>query len=80
MAIRPDHIYDRETALAPCSIRRDVQPLMSIVSVGWAMNPKDLVAGMALAFGAYAAFSISDAFSKLLAGRIDPFEVAFSVS
>ncbi|NHN88232.1 EamA family transporter [Acetobacter sp. LMG 1627] len=33
---------------------------------------------MTLAFGAYAFFSISDAFSKLLAGRLDPFEVAFS--
>ncbi|NHO31116.1 EamA family transporter [Acetobacter sp. LMG 1636] len=33
---------------------------------------------MLLAFMAYAAFSISDAFSKLLAGSLDPFEVAFS--
>ncbi|QEO18515.1 DMT family transporter [Acetobacter vaccinii] len=33
---------------------------------------------MALALGAYASFSISDAFSKLLAGQLDPFEVAFS--
>ncbi|MCH4090325.1 DMT family transporter [Acetobacter sp.] len=42
------------------------------------MTPRDLFTGMALAFGAYAAFSISDAFSKLLAGSLDPFEVAFS--
>lgn len=34
--------------------------------------------GMVLAFMAYASFSISDAFSKLLAGSLDPFEVAFS--
>ncbi|MBV1838482.1 EamA family transporter [Acetobacter estunensis] len=33
---------------------------------------------MLQAFLAYASFSISDAFSKLLAGRLDPFEVAFS--
>ncbi|NHN84374.1 EamA family transporter [Acetobacter musti] len=33
---------------------------------------------MLLAFMAYASFSISDAFSKLLAGSLDPFEVAFS--
>ncbi|MFT8718698.1 MAG: DMT family transporter [Acetobacter sp.] len=42
------------------------------------MTPKELFTGMALAFGAYASFSISDAFSKLLAGSLDPFEVAFS--
>ncbi|MBO1327548.1 DMT family transporter [Acetobacter suratthaniensis] len=33
---------------------------------------------MMLALGSYAAFSISDAFSKLLAGQLNPFEVAFS--
>lgn len=42
------------------------------------MDPKTLFSGMALAFGAYASFAISDAFSKLLAGMLDPFEVAFS--
>ncbi|MFS8368911.1 DMT family transporter [Acetobacter indonesiensis] len=42
------------------------------------MDPKTLFSGMALAFGAYASFAISDAFSKLLAGSLDPFEVAFS--
>ncbi|WP_230975848.1 DMT family transporter [Acetobacter garciniae] len=42
------------------------------------MDPRTLISGMALALGAYASFSISDAFSKLLAGQLDPFEVAFS--
>ncbi|MCP1242141.1 DMT family transporter [Acetobacter lambici] len=42
------------------------------------MDTKTLFSGMALAFGAYASFSVSDAFSKLLAGQLDPFEVAFS--
>ena len=42
------------------------------------MNTKTLFSGMALAFGAYASFSISDAFSKMLAGHMNPFEVAFS--
>lgn len=42
------------------------------------MNFRALFSGMALAFGAYALFSISDAFSKLLAGSLNPFEVAFS--
>ncbi|MGY6768986.1 DMT family transporter [Komagataeibacter sp. NFXK3] len=41
------------------------------------MKNTGLSAGMMLAFAAYASFSISDAYSKLLAGRIDPFEVAF---
>lgn len=41
------------------------------------MDTKTLFSGMALAFGAYAAFAISDAFSKLLDGSLDPFEVAF---
>ncbi|KON63570.1 EamA-like transporter family protein [Komagataeibacter europaeus] len=41
------------------------------------MKNTGLSAGMMLAFAAYAAFSISDAYSKLLAGQIDPFEVAF---
>ncbi|GBQ49032.1 DMT family transporter [Komagataeibacter europaeus] len=42
------------------------------------MKNTGLSAGMMLAFAAYASFSISDAYSKLLAGQIDPFEVAFS--
>ncbi|MFT8634096.1 DMT family transporter [Novacetimonas hansenii] len=37
-----------------------------------------LSSGMVLAFAAFSSFSISDAFSKLLAGQLDPFEVAFS--
>ncbi|PYD59666.1 EamA family transporter [Novacetimonas maltaceti] len=37
-----------------------------------------LSSGMMLAFAAFSAFSVSDAFSKLLAGAVDPFEVAFS--
>ncbi|KDU94719.1 DMT family transporter [Komagataeibacter rhaeticus] len=37
-----------------------------------------LTSGMMLAFAAYSSFSISDAYSKLLAGQLDPFEVAFS--
>ena len=41
------------------------------------MDTKTLFSGMALAFGAYSAFAISDAFSKLLDGSLDPFEVAF---
>ncbi|WP_395370468.1 DMT family transporter [Komagataeibacter diospyri] len=42
------------------------------------MKNTGLSAGMMLAFAAFASFSISDAYSKLLAGQIDPFEVAFS--
>ncbi|POF63892.1 EamA family transporter [Novacetimonas maltaceti] len=41
------------------------------------MKNTGLLSGMMLAFAAFASFSISDAYSKLLAGRIDPFEVAF---
>ena len=41
------------------------------------MKNTGLSAGMMLAFAAFASFSISDAYSKLLAGQIDPFEVAF---
>ncbi|MBV1833616.1 DMT family transporter [Novacetimonas pomaceti] len=37
-----------------------------------------LSSGMMLAFAAYSSFSVSDAYSKLLAGQLDPFEVAFS--
>lgn len=37
-----------------------------------------LTSGMMLAFAAYSSFSVSDAYSKLLAGQLDPFEVAFS--
>lgn len=37
-----------------------------------------LSSGMMLAFAAFSSFSISDAYSKLLAGQLDPFEVAFS--
>ncbi|MCE2563180.1 DMT family transporter [Komagataeibacter sp. FNDCF1] len=37
-----------------------------------------LTSGMMLAFAAFSSFSISDACSKLLAGQLDPFEVAFS--
>ncbi|AXY22319.1 DMT family transporter [Komagataeibacter saccharivorans] len=42
------------------------------------MNTAFLSSGMMLAFAAFSAFSISDAYSKLLAGQLDPFEVAFS--
>lgn len=42
------------------------------------MDPKTLFSGILLALAAFASFAISDAFSKLLGGRIDPFEVAFS--
>lgn len=34
--------------------------------------------GLLLSLLGFAAFSISDAFSKLLTGRLNPFEVAFS--
>jgi drug/metabolite transporter (DMT)-like permease len=44
----------------------------------FAMDSKTLFSGMLLALGSYASFSISDAFSKLLAGQLNPFEVAFS--
>lgn len=49
-----------------------------LTDIAASMDTKTLFSGMALAFGAYASFSISDAFSKLLAGQLDPFEVAFS--
>ncbi|GAN69246.1 DMT family transporter [Acetobacter orleanensis] len=42
------------------------------------MDPKTLFSGITLALGAFASFAISDAFSKLLGGQLDPFEVAFS--
>ncbi|PYD81700.1 EamA family transporter [Komagataeibacter oboediens] len=42
------------------------------------MNMSFLTSGMMLAFAAFSSFSISDAYSKLLAGQLDPFEVAFS--
>ncbi|AZV40055.1 EamA/RhaT family transporter [Komagataeibacter xylinus] len=42
------------------------------------MNMAFLTSGMMLAFAAFSSFSISDAYSKLLAGQLDPFEVAFS--
>ncbi|GAB6966996.1 DMT family transporter [Komagataeibacter kakiaceti JCM 25156] len=42
------------------------------------MKTAFLSSGMALAFAAFSSFSISDAYSKLLAGQLDPFEVAFS--
>lgn len=48
------------------------------IGVEEAMDSKTLFPGMLLALGSYAAFSISDAFSKLLAGQLNPFEVAFS--
>ncbi|ARW15662.1 DMT family transporter [Komagataeibacter europaeus] len=42
------------------------------------MNMSFFTSGMMLAFAAYSSFSVSDAYSKLLAGQLDPFEVAFS--
>ncbi|MEJ5155168.1 DMT family transporter [Gluconobacter wancherniae] len=42
------------------------------------MKSIPLSLGMTLAFSSFAAFSVSDACSKLLGGKLDPFEVAFS--
>lgn len=42
------------------------------------MKSSFITSGTTLAFAAFSSFAISDAFSKLLAGALDPFEVAFS--